>query len=95
MAEIKLIALDLDGTLFRSDGTISQASIDAINYASSKALARLWALFYTTIALLFQNCPFLRYLWTIFKKSPIMPQEPKLRQERNLYGRNQTYCAGS
>ena len=38
MAEIKLIALDLDGTLFRSDGTISQASIDAINYASSKGV---------------------------------------------------------
>ncbi len=38
MSDIKLIALDLDGTLFRSDGTISQASIDAINYASSKGV---------------------------------------------------------
>lgn len=36
--DIKLVALDLDGTLFDSNGNISQGSIDAIKYAIGKGV---------------------------------------------------------
>ena len=38
MADVKLIAIDLDGTLFKNNGEITQASIDAINYAADKGV---------------------------------------------------------
>ena len=35
---IKLIAIDLDGTLLKSDGTISQVNIESLHYAHSKGV---------------------------------------------------------
>lgn len=67
MSEIKLIAFDLDGTIFNTNKELSKRNYDALKAASEKGIAIVPATgrFYKTVPDSIKGMPFLSYLAVI------------------------------
>ncbi len=67
MSNIKLIALDLDGTLLRSDKSLSERTLNALSKASEKGIVIVPSTgrFFDGMPEYIRNLPFVRYAITI------------------------------
>ena len=86
MADVKIIALDLDGTLLTSDKTLSERNFEALRAAAEQGveIVPCTGRYYLAMPEVIRNLPFVRYVITINGAAIADRKEDKLISETLL-----------